>query len=196
MPFPTCARSWVVPEPTGSAAAAKRRRASSRIPLLASRTRVLRYITRGSWKCSQSGETPCRTIIELVKAAKNMEMAATATQTPVSDFSACEPEAVTWPGRGVIFGGLPGPRSSTPRVVMLGGSVVVAIIGPLPRPRLLWRGLLRCGLHQVVLRTVDSVFIGTVVDHQVPTAKIVKGRRRTGGPLERSSFPGIFESNG
>jgi hypothetical protein len=33
--------------------------------------------------------------MELVNAAKNIEIAATATQTPVSDFSACDPEAVT-----------------------------------------------------------------------------------------------------
>ena len=46
---------------------------------------------RGNWKCSQSADASCRTIIALVKAAKDMEMADTATHMPVSDFCACAP---------------------------------------------------------------------------------------------------------
>jgi hypothetical protein len=51
----------------------------------------------------------CRTNIALVNAAKDMPMADTATNMPVSDFCEGDPDCCTCPGRGAISGGRPEP---------------------------------------------------------------------------------------
>src|SRR2546429_4711061 len=42
------------------------------------------------------------------------------------------------------------------------------------------------------MRSFDSIFVGAVIDHDVPATKIVKWRRRCGRPFQRSSLPRIL----
>src|SRR6202041_2804150 len=108
--------------------AAKRCRDNCRVMLLPMRIRVLRYRTYGNWKRCQSVEESCRTNIALVNAAKDIPMAETATNIPVSDFWEGDPDCATYPGRGVSSGGLPEPWSS--KVISApGGRVGVATVG-------------------------------------------------------------------
>ena len=64
---------------------ATRRRANSKVTLLASSTKVFQKRMLGRVRWCQSGAAPCRTIKALVKAAKLMVIAASATQMPVFD---------------------------------------------------------------------------------------------------------------
>src|ERR1700751_3757562 len=59
------------------------------------------------------------------------------------------------------------------------------------------RALPRRGLHHEVrsIRRFGAEFVGTVFDHQVMSAKVVKRGRRRGGPLERSGLPRINGSD-
>ena len=66
---------------------ASRLRPSPSVTLLASKFSVFTYRSRGSSKCLQSGDAPCRTIMALVSAAKDITMAKMPIHTPVSERS-------------------------------------------------------------------------------------------------------------
>src|SRR5689334_13237368 len=138
------------------------RRAASRVTLLATISALFSQRIDGSRKCSQSPLAPCLTTSALVYAANDIEIVATAIQTPVLAT------VVRSAGR------LPG-----------GEGIVVA---PILRPH---RQRLRRRLHHVVPGdgAGDRILVRPVMDDRIPAAEVVVRRGRRGRPLERGSLP-------
>src|SRR6266480_4460691 len=120
-------------------------------------------------------------ISELVNAAKDMVIAATATQMPLSAGDVCAVGCE--------------PRSGFRATLdIYATNSLSALLPPVQSPTLVAsRFRFSRVLHdEISMRSFDSIFVGTVIDHDVPATKIVKWRRRCGRPFQRSSLPRIL----
>src|SRR5262245_21790813 len=136
---------------------------------------------RGICVCSQSLESPRRTMNALVRAAKNMTIAANRTIRPVSEARREAPRPPPEPPLKSSPGGSPPPFQMS--VVTELAILLVFHCSGYQR---------RIALHHVVLRRAgDAVLVRAVVDHRVDSGEIVKRRRGGDSPLQRGCFPGI-----